>query len=78
MLREKICLYGEILLNFALRIFCVVSLLRKNVEVSYVEEKNLNLNSHRTIYYSITVWKFFSLHFQKLKQLEWNLDLFFY
>ena len=37
------------------------------VEVSCFEEKSLNLNSHRSIYYSITLSKFFSLRFQQTK-----------
>ena len=37
------------------------------VEVAYFEEKSLNLNSHRTIYYSISLSKFFSLHFQQIQ-----------
>ena len=36
-----------------------------NVEVGYFEEKSLNKNSHRSIYYSITLFKFFSLRFQQ-------------
>ena len=37
------------------------------VEVACFEEKSLNWKFHRSIYYSITIWKFFSLRFQQLK-----------
>ena len=37
----------------------------KLLKFLYFEEKILNLNFHISIYYSITVWKFFSLRFQQ-------------
>jgi len=38
-----------------------------NIKVAYFEEKSLNLNFHRSIYYHITSFKFFPLHFQQLR-----------
>jgi len=33
----------------------------------------LNSKFHRSIYYHITLWKFFPLHFQQLREIEKNL-----
>ena len=46
------------------------AILRPFVKVAYFEEKCLNWKFHRSIYYSITVWKFFPLRFQQLRQTE--------
>jgi len=58
------------ILNYKIRTNLEPILDKKKKEVVYFEEKSLNSNSHRSIYYSITLSKFFSLRFQQLRQMK--------
>ena len=61
--------------NFYGENFFLFNSLRTNLKVALFEEKSLNWKFHRSIYYDITLWKFFSLRFQKLRQIQWAMNV---